>query len=207
MTASLCLKSSAAWLTRNCSSAKAATGAGGTGPSIFPRTGIEFDELYRQHLANVYHALGLAPPEELSRPILKYDVPNLNQPPTHPIHPVIDGEVTSYFEWMGAGRYRPDNRSGSMHSDEPRIRDIYYGADSDSLYLRLDLTKVSSSTRSKCGRRPRPFRCWTIPQFSLRSSGSSRSEFRLTRSAHRRNGTSRLAINGELLAARIFIER
>ena len=51
---------------------------------------------------------------------------------------MIDGEVTSYFEWVGAGRYQPDNRSGSMHSDEPRIRDVYYGADSDNLYLRLD---------------------------------------------------------------------
>ena len=78
------------------------------------------------------------PPEELSRPILKSGIPNLNQPATHPIHPVIDGEVTSYFEWMGAGRYQPDNRSGAMHSAEPRIRDVYYGADNENLYVRLD---------------------------------------------------------------------
>jgi hypothetical protein len=51
---------------------------------------------------------------------------------------VIDGEVTSYFEWVGAGRYQPDNRSGAMHRDEPRIRDVYYGEDSDNFYLRLD---------------------------------------------------------------------
>ena len=99
---------------------------------------LEFDELYRQHLANVYHALGLAPPEELSRTILQHGVPNLNQPCSHPVHPAIDGEVTSYFEWTGAGRFQPDNRSGSMHSGEPRIRDVYYGSDSDTLYLRLD---------------------------------------------------------------------
>jgi alpha-amylase/alpha-mannosidase (GH57 family) len=109
------------------------------GPEHISENRIEFDELYRQHLANVYHALGLAPPEELSRPILKSGVPNLNHPRTHPIHPVIDGEVTSYFEWAGAGRYQPDNRSSAMHSDQPRIRDIYYGADDDNLYLRLDL--------------------------------------------------------------------
>jgi alpha-amylase/alpha-mannosidase (GH57 family) len=108
------------------------------GPEHISENRIEFDELYRQHLANVYHALGLAPPEELSRPILKSGVPNLNQPPTHPIHPVIDGEMTSYFEWVGAGRYQLDNRSGAMHSDEPKIRDVYYGADNDNLYLRLD---------------------------------------------------------------------
>ena len=51
---------------------------------------------------------------------------------------MIDGEVTSYFEWAGAGRFQPDNRSGSMHSGEPKIRDVYYGADDDNLYLRLD---------------------------------------------------------------------
>ncbi len=108
------------------------------GPEHISENRIEFDELYRQHLANVYHALGLARPEELSHPILKSGVPHLNQPPLHPIHPVIDGEVTSYFEWIGAGRFQPDNRSGAMHSDEPQIRDVYYGVDNDNLYLRLD---------------------------------------------------------------------
>jgi hypothetical protein len=99
---------------------------------------IEFDELYRQHLSNVYSSLGVPVPEELSEPILKSGVPNFNQPPSHPIHPVIDGEVTSHFEWVGAGRFQLDHRSGSMHSNEPRLRDVYYGADGDDLYLRLD---------------------------------------------------------------------
>jgi hypothetical protein len=109
------------------------------GPEHISENRVEFDELYRQHLTNVYRNLGLTPPEELSVPILSSDVPALNQPPAHPVHPIIDGEVTSYFEWTGAGRYQPDNRSGAMHSAEPKVRDIYYGADSDNLYLRLDL--------------------------------------------------------------------
>jgi len=46
--------------------------------------------------------------------------------------------VTSYFEWMGAGRFQPDNRSGAMHSGEPKIRDVYYGVDNENLYVRLD---------------------------------------------------------------------
>ncbi len=109
------------------------------GPEHISENRLEFDELYRQHLANVYHALGVTAPAELSLPILKSGVTNLNQPPAHPIHPTIDGEVTSYFEWTGAGRFHPDNRSGAMHSAEPRIRDVYYGSDRDNLYLRLDL--------------------------------------------------------------------
>jgi len=57
----------------------------------------------------------LAPPEELSRPILQMAVPAVEIGPSGPIKPVIDGQVTSYFEWMGAGLYRVDERSGSMH--------------------------------------------------------------------------------------------
>jgi alpha-amylase/alpha-mannosidase (GH57 family) len=107
------------------------------GPEHHSENRLEFDELYRQHLANVYRALGLPPPEELLRPILMTDAPVLHEPPVNPIHPVIDGEVTSYFEWMGAGRYRPDPRSGAMHDYLP-VRDLYYGVDKDNLYLRLD---------------------------------------------------------------------
>ena len=49
-----------------------------------------------------------------------------------------DGEVTSSFEWMGAGRYRPDSRSGAMHGGEPAARDLYYGSDGANLFVRVD---------------------------------------------------------------------
>ncbi len=38
------------------------------GPEHNSDNRVEFDELYREHLANVYHALGVAAPEELSHP-------------------------------------------------------------------------------------------------------------------------------------------
>ena len=50
----------------------------------------------------------------------------------------LDGEVTSTFEWMGAGRYRPDSRSGAMHGGGPAVRDLYYGSDGANLFVRLD---------------------------------------------------------------------
>ena len=73
------------------------------GPEHDSANRIEFDQLYRSHLANVYRFLNLAPPEELSRPILHIATPDVRMAPTGAIHPTIDGEVTSYFEWMGAG--------------------------------------------------------------------------------------------------------
>jgi len=99
----------------------------------------EFDRLFREHLANVYRALNLAPPEELSHPILHLETKDLRIAPSAHIQPVIDGEVTSYFEWMGAGMYRADRRSGAMHGNKFAIGELYYGSDGKQLYLRMDL--------------------------------------------------------------------
>jgi alpha-amylase/alpha-mannosidase (GH57 family) len=109
------------------------------GPEHVSENRAEFDQLFRDHLANAYRALGEAPPEELLRPILRDAVQELHLSPRNAIHAVIDGEVTSYFEWMGAGHYRPDFRSGSMHGDRGVVRDLYYGTDGANLFLRLDL--------------------------------------------------------------------
>jgi alpha-amylase/alpha-mannosidase (GH57 family) len=102
----------------------------------------DFDRLYRSHLANVYRALGQQPPENLSRPILKVAVQEFRQAPAGFIHPVTDGEVTSYFEWLGAGLYRPDPRSGAMHGRQFLVREIYYGTDGTSVFLRLDFETI-----------------------------------------------------------------
>ncbi|HMD48217.1 MAG TPA: glycoside hydrolase family 57 protein [Bryobacteraceae bacterium] len=108
------------------------------GPEHHSDNRLEFDALYRQHLANVYRALSVAPPEELSRPILMTKAAYFHQPPMNSIHATIDGEVTSYFEWMGAGRYRSDSRPGAMHGSRNTARELFYGADGVNLYLRLD---------------------------------------------------------------------
>ena len=98
----------------------------------------EFDQLFRSHLANVYRFLNLMPPEELSRPILRSFRPAVAIEASGPIAPTIDGEVTSYFEWMGAGIYRVDERSGSMHGKKFLIREVYFGSDGKNLYVRVD---------------------------------------------------------------------
>jgi hypothetical protein len=98
----------------------------------------EFDALYRNHLANVYRALDLQPPEELSRSILGTVPAELRIEPTGHIHPTIDGKVTSYFEWLGAGIYRLDGRSGSMHGKRSPVSEVHYGSGGDRLYLRID---------------------------------------------------------------------
>src|SRR5260370_6986940 len=69
------------------------------------------------------------------------EVDEKHLPPVNRVHPVIDGEVTSYFEWMGAGHYSVDTRSGAMHGERGLVRDLYYGVGESNLYLRLDFAK------------------------------------------------------------------
>ena len=98
----------------------------------------EFDELYRDHLSNVYRALGHPPPANLSDPILRPQPGELHEPPTRHLQVTLDGEVSTPYEWLGAGRYRPDPRSGAMHGSTPVVREVLYGTDGTNLFVRID---------------------------------------------------------------------
>ncbi len=108
------------------------------GPEHDSTNRVDFDQLYRSHLANVYRFLGLNPPEELSRPILRIALPEVRIEPSGPITPSIDGEVVSFFEWLGAGVCRLGETSGSMHGKKFLVGEVQYGADAANFYLRLD---------------------------------------------------------------------
>ncbi len=109
------------------------------GPEHGSENRPEFDQLYRDHLTNVYRALGLVAPATLAEPILRsVQQGEVHEPPLNPIRATLDGEVTSYFEWLGAGRYRPDLRSGAMHGGSVAAREMFYGCDEAHLYIRLD---------------------------------------------------------------------
>jgi alpha-amylase/alpha-mannosidase (GH57 family) len=100
----------------------------------------EFDRLYRKHLSNVYRLLGGSPPDELAVPIKRPRVKDVISPPMGRIEPRVDGRVTSYFEWLGAGLYTPDYRSGSMHGGAESVEALYFGHSEHALYLRLDFS-------------------------------------------------------------------
>jgi alpha-amylase/alpha-mannosidase (GH57 family) len=111
------------------------------GPEHSSDNRIEFDQLYRDHLANVYRALGLVVPQALEHSILRSEqAGDIHETPQNPIHVTLDGEVTSYFEWLGAGRYRPDPRSGAMHGGAYAAREMFYGCDGQHVAIRLDGT-------------------------------------------------------------------
>ncbi len=117
------------------------------GPEHHSENRVEFDYLYRSHLANVYRALGLPPPEELSRPILQAPAAAQQTMPAARITAKIDGEVTSYFEWMGAGIFKLDTRQGAMHGQRFLLREMRYGSDGERVYLRFDLSEEPEDIR------------------------------------------------------------
>jgi len=103
---------------------------------------LEFDELFRRHLRNVYQMLGQPIPEELfATNISTSHVPVSVTPPVGLLSPVLDGRVSSYFEWLPAGMVETDVPSGTMTGGEhrdPVVRTLLFGFDLRCLYLRLD---------------------------------------------------------------------
>ncbi len=104
---------------------------------------LEFDELFRRHLRNVYHMLGQPVPDELfSTNITTSHVPDSVTLPVGLLDPTIDGRATSYFEWLAAGVVETDTPSGTMTGGEhrdPEVHTLLFGFDFRHLYLRLDL--------------------------------------------------------------------
>jgi len=108
------------------------------GPEHSTANDEEFDLLYRKHLSNIYRLLGGSPTDELAVPIKRPHAHAVTVGPTARIEPRIDGLVTTYFEWLGAGIYMPDYRSGSMHGAAQLLEALYYGYSDKAVFLRLD---------------------------------------------------------------------
>ncbi len=97
-----------------------------------------FDNLFRQHLKNVYIQLGLEIPQYLNIPIKGSGKKPEYVLPTDFISPVIDGKITNYFEWISAGKYLL-RQTSSMHQTTNIISQIFFGFDLGNLYFRIDL--------------------------------------------------------------------
>ena len=108
------------------------------GPEHHSANDRDFDELYRKHLSNVYHALEGVPPEELSTPIISGVVRPSYIPQTAYVRARVDGLVSGYFEWMGAASYTSDQRTSAMHGKQFLLDAVYAGLDADSVSGRLD---------------------------------------------------------------------
>jgi alpha-amylase/alpha-mannosidase (GH57 family) len=103
---------------------------------------LEFDDLFRRHLRNVYRLLEKPVPDELFVSNITAGAAAVAQAdPTGLISPTIDGEETSYFEWLGAGLLEVREVVGAMHQTDRRpasLSAVRFGFDCGTLYIRLD---------------------------------------------------------------------
>jgi len=104
-----------------------------------------FDTLFRNHIKKIYALIGQEPPDQLDIPIIS-EVRGMHPAvaPTAYIHPMMDGEITNYFEWLAAGRFDQKSFGSSMHRDMPSggfIPALVYGFSEEALYFRFDYAK------------------------------------------------------------------
>jgi alpha-amylase/alpha-mannosidase (GH57 family) len=100
-----------------------------------------FDELFRTHLQNVYNIVGVPVPDFLKTHICRSEVAQEARKPSELIKPHIDGLITSYYEWSGAGLYEAGRAMSSMYRTERLLDAIYFGSSLDHFYLRVDLRR------------------------------------------------------------------
>ena len=120
------------------------------GPENSSSTDAEFDELYRKHLTEVYTALGLDVPPNVAEPIKRAVAAAQVAPPTDWLRVQVDGRVSSYFEWLGAGYYSNSRRGGAMYGQMQFIGEIYYGFNEEYLFVRIDPLRESFAQLKDC---------------------------------------------------------
>ena len=100
----------------------------------------EFDTLFRAHLIEIYRLMDVAPPANLFQPIAgeRKDLHALVVEPKFPIQPIIDGRVTSFFEWLGSGMIDETRLYSTMDRVRGPVQAIHWGQDHDALYFRFD---------------------------------------------------------------------
>ncbi len=96
-----------------------------------------FDELFRKHLINVYDIFGETPPQEILQPIISKSKSPYTSKPMSYITPTIDGKISSYFEWMGAGVVELGFEFTAMDSSGFSLKKLLYGFDENYLYFSI----------------------------------------------------------------------
>jgi len=96
-----------------------------------------FDAAFRDLVRACYEAVHAEPPRDLDRPIKRAQVPAWSRPSGR-LHPELDGAVSDYFEWLGAGECDAGAAQGAMHESAGLIRRVAFGTDGVALFVRVD---------------------------------------------------------------------
>jgi alpha-amylase/alpha-mannosidase (GH57 family) len=116
------------------------------GDEHFTANLLEFDRLFRKNIKTAYKILNEDPPKDLEKEIFSkerlvqtIDGENLSLRVKSRITPVIDGRVTSYYEWIGGAKFAQSPVYGSMHrAGFGIIRSLHAGFDRKCFFVRID---------------------------------------------------------------------
>ncbi len=160
----------------------------------------EFDALFRGHVIKACRLLGVAPPFEALQPIKRAGAalslePKPLREPTQLIHPELDGRDPTFFEWQGAGQYRPGQHRGSMFGGSQAFDELHWGFDLESLYVRLDPVEAAERSAEAADR---------VRLVLLGGTGERRVDFELLADGQRRRGRSEAGESGNAACLRVW---
>jgi alpha-amylase/alpha-mannosidase (GH57 family) len=117
-----------------------------------------FDQLFREHLTEIYQGLNLQIPANLKDYLEIHEAPGDHIPQGF-IHPMIDG-LGDEQDWNLAGKINVGGAMGTMHRSSD-IQRLFYGVDHLNLYLRIDF---KSGLRPGIDCPPEVHLLWFYPQ-------------------------------------------
>lgn len=99
-----------------------------------------FDRMFRTHLISVYELLRSEIPEYLRLPIITQKYESAVIMPDALLTPNIDGKISHFYEWFGAGKIQCQPSDTNMHRVFRLATAILFSFDHDYFYLRVDFT-------------------------------------------------------------------
>ena len=104
------------------------------GSELPAENAFEFDQLFRRSLQAVYRELGLLPPERLGEsPAPAGPGRTSHSHPTGRLQPVLDGQLTTPDEWLGAGVYR-----AAAGLPPPAVTAVHFGPSGEQLAVLIE---------------------------------------------------------------------
>ncbi len=111
------------------------------------QTAVQFDDLYRRHLANIYTQAGKQIPDRLLVPVLDSGPTIVPILPVGLVSPRIDGGPPGDFDWASAHRIRPDSGGGAMSSGTPVVTSMRVGYSLSDMYLLMQFAAQADRAR------------------------------------------------------------
>lgn len=107
------------------------------GDDHFTELNHQFDEQFRAHLKNIYELMNKEVSSEIFIPIIKKTKKRgSNIKPKDFISPLVDGNMSNFFEWLNSGFVDIKKEYSTMDSSSSLIEALYYGKDKfNNLYL------------------------------------------------------------------------